>query len=365
MKLHPPHLFVDISSHGFGHIGQTVPVLNALLQRIPELKLTIRSAAPRTILQNLVAGEFEHICEATDFGMHMASAVEVLPQESARDYLSFHRDWDKRVAQEGLVLQKIAPDLVLSNVSYLALAAAGYAKIPALAMSSLNWADIFRHYCADVPGAEQIHSQMLSAYNSAQYFIRLQPGMPMRDLHNVREIATVAGKGVNRRPEINALLELESDRKLVLVSMGGMQMQMPMNQWPRIPGVSWIVKKNWGVHHPDAYEMEALDMAYIDVMRSCDALLTKPGYGNFAEAGVNAVPVMYVSRQNWPEESCLVEWLQQYGRCLEVPRMQFESGDVESILHALWSEVPKPPVLSAGVAQAADIIAQYLSANNR
>jgi hypothetical protein len=30
-----PHLFVDISAHGFGHLAQVAPVLNALGRRLP------------------------------------------------------------------------------------------------------------------------------------------------------------------------------------------------------------------------------------------------------------------------------------------------------------------------------------------
>jgi len=339
-----------------------MPVLNALKQRIPELRLTIRCAAPRTLLENLVSSEFEHLCEATDFGMHMASAVEVLLQESAQNYVSFHRDWDSRVAQESELLRKIAPDLVLSNVSYLTLAAASQAGIPALGMCSLNWADIFWHYCSETPGLEQIHAQMLRAYNSANRFIRLQPAMPMAGLQNLREIGTVASKGVNRRAEIDAMLGLEPDCKLVLVSMGGMHLQLPMDQWPRISGVRWVVRQSWGVRHPDTIEQEVLGMRYIDVLSSCDALLTKPGYGNFSEAGVNGIPVLYVSRRDWPEERCLVEWLQQRGRCQEVQRAQLECGDLGAALQALWHQAPKPPVMPDGIAQAADIIGQYLMA---
>jgi len=40
------HLLVDISFHGFGHLSQTAPVLNALRRLIPDLRLTVRSAAP-------------------------------------------------------------------------------------------------------------------------------------------------------------------------------------------------------------------------------------------------------------------------------------------------------------------------------
>jgi len=40
------HLFVDISSHGFGHLAITAPVLNAVAEIAPDLRLTVRSDLP-------------------------------------------------------------------------------------------------------------------------------------------------------------------------------------------------------------------------------------------------------------------------------------------------------------------------------
>jgi len=41
-----PHLVVSISCHGFGHVAQTAPILNLLHERMPHLRLTVRSAVP-------------------------------------------------------------------------------------------------------------------------------------------------------------------------------------------------------------------------------------------------------------------------------------------------------------------------------
>jgi hypothetical protein len=93
-----PHLLVDISSHGYGHISLTAPVLNALLHRMPELRLTIRCAAPRELLAARIAGEFEHIQRATDFGMVMENAMVVSVEQGAAAYREFHgkrRSWQR------------------------------------------------------------------------------------------------------------------------------------------------------------------------------------------------------------------------------------------------------------------------------
>ena len=53
-------------------------------------------------------------------------------------------------------LAALNPSLLLSNISYLSIAAAHKAAIPAIAFSAVNWAEIFRSYCGDFPQAQSI-----------------------------------------------------------------------------------------------------------------------------------------------------------------------------------------------------------------
>lgn len=351
-----PHLLVDLSYHGFGHIAQTAPVVNALAERLPGLRVTLRSGAPHGLLEQHFRCDFTLISKTLDFGMEMADALAVRVEDSAAAYRDFHRDWKGRVEREAENMAALAPDLLFANVPYLSLAAAASAGIPALAMCSLNWADIYAHYCHDHPEAPEIHGQMLDAYNSAACFLQPLPGMAMGNLANRRAIGPIARLGRNRRAELDARLGLSPADRLVLIAMGGIAFRLPLDSWPRIPGVRWVVLSSWRVRHPDAVELESLDMDFTDVLASCDALLTKPGYGSFAEAACNGVPVLYLGRKDWPEAPYLVEWLKRQGRCMEVERAALERGVIAEQLEALWALSPAAPVEPEGIAQAADLL---------
>lgn len=355
-----PHLLVDLSYHGFGHIAQTAPVVNALAERLPGLRVTLRSGAPRGVLAQRFRCDFTLLPRALDFGMVMADALAVRVEESAAAYRDFHRDWAGKVAREAETMAALGPDLLFANVPYLSLAAAARAGIPAVTMCSLNWADIYAHYCRDRPEAAEIHRQMLDAYRSAACFLRPQPSMPMADLPNAREIGPVARLGRNRRAEIDARLGLEAGDRLVLIAMGGVAFRLPLESWPRLPGVRWVVQSSWRARHPDAVELEALGMDFTDVLASCDALLTKPGYGSFAEAACNGVPVLYLDRKDWPEAPFLTDWLKRHGRCLEVEREALERGEIVDPREALAASPEKPPVEADGVRQAADCLRKIL-----
>jgi UDP:flavonoid glycosyltransferase YjiC (YdhE family) len=356
MTRYVPHLLVYISGHGFGHVAQTAPVLNRLRQLLPELRLTICSTAPAAHLQSRILGEFTHLSRAVDFGMVMASALDVLAQESLHAYREFHRDWDARVVCEAEHIAALKPDAVLSNVAYLPLAAARQAGVPCAAMCSLNWADIFAHYCGGMSGAAEILQQMRDAYASADAFLRVTPGMVMADLPNLRPIDPIARLGTNHRAGIGRRLGLKNNEKLVLISMGGIATRLPMESWPEIENVRWLVQADWEVSRADVSTLESLSMDFTDVLASCDALLCKPGYGSFAEAACNGVPVLYVSRHDWPEEACLVEWLAQHGRCVEVGRKQLEEGDLHDALAELFGQPRTDAVEPRGIDQAADYL---------
>jgi len=347
------HLFVDISSHGFGHLAQTAPVLNALRARLPDLQLTIRCGLPRERLARRIAGPFEHIPSTSDFGLVMHSALDVDVAASRARYRAFHADWVACVAAEAQQLAHYRPDLVLSNISYLALAAAEQAHIPALALCSLNWAEIFYAYCSDAPDANQIRAQILAAYNSAEAFLRLTPGMAMPGIDHLIDIGPIARRGENQRPLLNAALGLTPDERLVLMAMGGIAIRLSSMSWPSLPGLKWIVPQNTGLQRTDVIALETLDRDFSDVLAACDCVLTKSGYGTFVEAAACGTPVLYVERPDWPEEPCLVAWLRQHNVAVGIHRKQFDQGEFGEIVWKLPTQTRATPIVPTGIDEAA------------
>jgi hypothetical protein len=352
-----PHLVVSISGHGFGHVAQTAPILKLLHQLLPQLRITVRSAVPPSHLRSRIHAPFTHLPSEGDIGMVMSSALDVHGAASRAAYRAFHADWDARVAGEARLLRELGADMVFANVGYLALAGAQHAGIPNAALCSLNWADIYRHYF----GVDAIASQIHDCYADANAFLRATPGMAMSDLPNLFPVAPIAAIGNNRRDQLDRHLKLSKDEKLVLVSMGGITSRLPIESWPRIEGVRWLVQQNWQVEHPDAVVLETLPMSFNDLLASSDALLCKPGYGSFVEAACCGVPVLYVNRPDWPEAPALTQWLQQHGLCREVSRNALEQGNVAGELEEIWNATRPKPVIPDGADQVADWLAKRLN----
>ena len=349
------HLFLPLSGHGFGHLAQVAPVLNAFQYRWPRVQVTVQSGLPETVLRQRMTGRFECVAGVADFGMVMVDALAAKVSESLAAYRVFHQDWQQRLAWQERQLQAAVPDGILADIPYLTLAAATRLGIPSLAMCSLNWADILAGYCADAPDLAELRAPMLSAYNSARAFLLPAPSMPMPDLQNTQNVGPIAALGQDRRAEIHHRLALSDGDTLVLIGLGGVDMRPPLDAWPTLPGVRWLVPPGWQVRRPDMVDWAQLnDYSMLDLIRSCDVLLTKPGYGAFTEAACNGTSVLYVARDDWPEEPWLSRWLVAHGNAVKIDRRQLASGDLAEPLGSLLAQPAKPPVIPTGIA---DVVA--------
>lgn len=336
----PPHLHIGLSSHGFGHAAQTAPIVAALRAAVPGLRISVATQMPAGPLEGFL-GPVERIGLQVDVALLMDGPMDVRPDATAEAYASFHADWDGRVTCYAALLGELRPDVVLANVPALPLAAAAHAGIPACGLSSLNWAGMYRHYCAGFPDAALIHGQLLDAYRSAP-FLLLTPGVPMPDLPRLQRIGPVARLGRDRRDEIARRIGLRAGERLALISTGGLPASICYDGWEPIPGWHLLVQGDVG-GRADMTAMAALDMPTVDLIRSVDVVVTKTGYGFFVEAACNGKPTLFMRRVNWPEEPHVSDWLLANAAAIPVDRGELEAGRVGAGLDAVM-HLPKPAI---------------------
>jgi hypothetical protein len=354
------HLLFVLSSHGFGHLGQVTPVIRALRTRRPELRITVRSRLPKFKLREKLGRDVAVQEAELDIGVIQKDALNIDLDVTAQRYREFHRRWTELLAREERVLHDIRPDLVIANIPYLPLTAAQRLGIPNIAFCSLNWAEIYQHFFAGHAGSAAILEQMLGAYNGAACFLQPAPSMRMPGINNAIAIGPVAQLGNDVRGELRSRLGLDADQTLVLFSVGGMAISTPCDRWPRVPGLHLLVPESWNSEHPDTSSLEALDYPFADLLRSCDVLIAKPGYGSFVEAACTGTPVLYLPRPGWPEAPVLIDWLQRHGRCSELSHADFRAGRLEAPVRQLRAQAAPDRVTPDGVEQAADAICRYL-----
>lgn len=360
MKPRPPHLLLALSGHGYGHLAQCAPVINALRQRLPELVLTVCGSLPREVLAARIDGEFDYRQAELDPVLHMLNAWEVDVPASRQVYREFHRDWKRGYQSDIELLAQVCPDLVLADVPYRILSAAAQCKLPAVGLCSLNWAAIYAAYCED--GSEDLRmlEQMMNGYRAAGLFLAPTPAIPMQELDNVVTTGPIARQGRRQQASLLEYCAVDRGTRTVLVALGGIASPLPIDNWPTIEDVIWIFTDAVQSHRNDMLDSSALEMPFIDVLASVDVVLTKPGYGTYAEAVCHGVPVLTIERRDWPETAYLNSWVQQHGQLEVITREQFSSGDFVPQVNALLAKGTCPGIEPDGIRQAADLIQSLL-----
>jgi hypothetical protein len=353
------HLLVAITGHGYGHATQTAPVVAALRALRPDLRVSLRTDLAPAWLATVFPGADAVTRPTADFGVPMRSAIDVDAAAAERAFSALHERFAATVASEAAALERLRPDLVLANVGYVPIAAAARAGIPAIGFSSLNWLGILRGYAAGWRDADAIFADMATSYRTARCFVRPTPAMKMPDFDTI-QVGPVARQGVARRAALAERLGIAAGERIVLVSLGGIDTSLDLALWPAVPGLRYVVAALVPPPRPDMAALEALGIDHLDCLASCDAVVTKPGYGTIVEAACHGIPTLFVRRGIWPEEPHLVDWFEAHGTAREIPRAALERGTLAPELAALWTMARKPPVPPTGNDAAARLIAEYL-----
>ncbi len=359
MSMKTKHLVVVISGHGYGHAVMTAPLINALHERHPKLRITLKTDVPKAFLQRKFNMPFGYLPDSSDFGMVMHSAFEVDTVESLEKYKAFHQDWPTRLEAQMAQLKQLEADSLLSNIAYLPLVAAKQLKRPCVAYSCLNWAEIFHHYFANQANADQIYQQMLEAYSGADCIISTEPAMPMAGLMTQR-VGPIASQGINRRTALLNLLGLPNSTRLVLATMGGIKTDMNQTNWPEIEDVHYLVLDLPSQDRRDISSLSTSHISFTDILCSVDLLFTKPGYGSFTEAAIHSIPVLYVERKEWPEHIYLTQWLEKYTACRAITQQQLSKGDFISELIDLLAQKNNLEPPASGLPEAIKLTENHL-----
>jgi hypothetical protein len=265
----------DVSSHGFGHLGQIAPVVTELIAQHPTTRVVVRSTHAASVVKHVLGFDVDLDEPPPEATLVMLDPTTVDIAASAEAYRALHARWDEHLDHETARLEALAPLALVADVPYLSLAAAKCLSVPAVALCSLNWLDLYRTYCSCVCDAPAIISTMATAYRSAQLFLQPRPHMPMSDLPNRRSIGPIARIGRADKSQVRNILGIPQTDHVVLVTFGGIQSGKRV-QLPNIAGVHWIALPS--VARGNVADVSRFGMSFIDLLASSDAVVTKVGY---------------------------------------------------------------------------------------
>ncbi len=359
-----PMIWCAISGHGYGHAAPVVPVLNEVARRTKGLKVVLRTTVPAEFFQGRLDFDWALSPAEQDIGCVQDGPLHIDIARTWAEHRRFHEEWDTRVLNEAQAIRAAGANVVLSNISYLAIEAAVEAAVPAVGLCSLSWDAVLEPFQdpAQAWHAEILH-RIRQAYGGASLMLRPSPGLPVKALQAFPKVVEVGPIRQITKPDPDALrnaLGVSPYEKVVLIGFGGIPLKsLPLDRLERMTGFRFIVSGPVPDQSRRVRSHSSIPLPFSAILASVDIVMTKPGYSTIVEAVAHRKPVLYVRRYNFVDEAYLVEYLHRYGRGMELSVRDFQAGHWRDALEAVM-DVPPPAEhdpASSGAVEAARFLA--------
>jgi Glycosyltransferase family 28 C-terminal domain len=356
-----PTIWCAISGHGFGHAAQVVPVLNQLGRHVPDLTAILRTTASSSFFQERLAIPWSLQSVQQDVGCVQRGPLQIDVPATWEGYRQFHATWERRLAAETTAIRAAAPRMILADPPYLAISAGKQAGIPSVLLANLTWSEVLRSLDESASEHESLLESIRRSYGEADMALRIAPGLPLSDIPKVFDIGPIAEPAQSQRDQLHSCLGIPTSEPVVLVGFGGIPLEnLPWHEMDQMSGYQFLVDGVPPRPSSRVHSLSALPFSFKTALASADLVITKPGYGTIVEAVALGLPVVYVRRYNFADETPLVEFLHRYGTGEELSRDDFFSGNWRPALEALANiaaAVRRP--LMTGAAEAAKSLLQY------
>ena len=323
-----------ISSHGFGHAARASAVINALFEQWPFLHAALFTTVPEWFFKDSLQVPFSYHHMAADIGLVQRTALEADLAASIARLDALFPLADKETGLLAEMLEKMKCRLVISDISPWGIVAAGKAGIPSLLIENFTWDWIYEGYLAQDNRLKPHIGYLRQVFAAVDHRIQAVPWCSpclAADL----EAPPISRKPLTERAVVRDRLGLDGNRKMVLITMGGV---------PEIPTfldafkiidepVHFVVPGNFpdlpvsGQRRGNATLLPHHSVFYHpDLVAAADAVVGKVGYSTLAEAYNSGVPFGYVCRPGFREGPPLEDFIQREMVGLGITPEEFATG---------------------------------------
>lgn len=322
-----------ISGHGFGHASRSIEVINALVERRPDLRVIIRSDVAPWLVQRTVRPGVTIEPAQCDTGVVQVDSLRLDARATLARAREFMATFPDRVAAEAAWLSQAGAALVVADLPPLGIAAARAAGIPGVAFGNFTWDWIYAGY----EGGADLADAIGRIYEDTTLALRLPMWGGFATMPSVVNIPFVARRSVRDPAKVREALGLPQGERLVLVSFGGYGLEgLNAGALRTLGGYRILLPGDL-----DEEAMYAQGIRYEDLVRAVDVVVTKPGYGIISECLANETALLYTSRGHFAEYDVLVAALPRFLRAAFIDQADLFGGTWAPYLDRLLAQ-PDP-----------------------
>jgi hypothetical protein len=338
-----PILYIAITNHGFGHATRTASVAATIQKLCPEVLLIMVTTAPRWLLECYIEGDFIHRPRAFDLGVVQADSLTMDKAATLEKLLEIKKNQNSLIASEVNFIRQNRVNLILADIPFLASLIGKAANIPCWMMSNFGWDFIYRSWGGEF---EEIADWISECYSKCDRLFRLFFHEPMQAFPNITDVGLTGGSPHYPADELRSTWGITAPiEKTILLTFGGLGLQqIPYENLRQFPDWQFIVFDKSAPDLPNFVKINDKKYRPVDFMPICGRVVSKPGFGTFAEATRLGVPIVSVTREDFAEAAFLLEGITNYNQHQILTPTEFFASNWDFL-----NQVPQQPKLSQPV----------------
>ena len=335
-----------ITSHGFGHGVRACTICNHFST---DTEVVVRTTLPRSFFDEEIKRPFEYAPKAFDCGCVQLDGVTVDRGETVSAYFKIAEGNSSTLPTEIAWCRRNHINGIVSDIVPFAFEIAKGAGIPSLAVTNFTWYDIYREYCEEFPYFIPIVEEIKAQYGAADLLLALSPALPMEYFKNQKHIGHVGRIGADIRGRLCKTYGIHPSKSIGLIYTGIFGMNSVA--WTKLERF-----REWeflGLYPlpgaPTNYHItEKKYFRYQDIIASVDCVISKVGYGVYAECVLNGASLIYLPREGFAEYPALEKAINEWGGGYCLSRDNYYNGAWDAALCQVMSRGKPKPLQSDG-----------------
>ena len=355
-----PVLYLAITSHGFGHAVRTASVAAKVQELLPDTLLIFVTTVPNWLLAGHIKGDYLQRVKQLDVGVIQSDSFKMDHAATLSKLQNIRKRANRIIADEVNFLRTNRAGLVLADIPPLAAPIAHGADLPCWFMSNFGWDFIYRDWGGEfIAEADWITEK----YKTGDRLFRLPLSEPMAHFPNITDVGLIGGEPSHSSNHLQKKFALDKPKdKTILLTFGGLGLDgIPYDTLSKFPDYQFITFDRQAPALDNLCKIE--DVAYrpVDFFPVCDRIVSKPGFGTFAEAMRQDLAIATLPRDGFAETPLLLKGLREYSHHQILDPMKFSKGNWDFIRETPDAPTGDHPIDKTGVMAIATEIVNYLA----
>jgi uncharacterized protein (TIGR00661 family) len=299
-----------ISDHGLGHLTRSVAIIRDIQNKT---KILIRNSNIDFLEKSLPG--IPILEGKTDQGAIISdNSISINWKETESAVTKWYSNFKSNTESERIIINKIKPDLIVSDISPIPLFAAKKLEIPSIAISNFTWLDIFsRLENFDLKDLEL-------SYENTSLCIQLPFSTSMDVFKNKKKVGIISKNITKTNDKVRDELNIDKSKFVVFINL------------PKFFKITFRNFENFQIISTGA-KTNLDNTIFINpitegqnLINASDLVICKCGYGMITECLSSGTPFQLIADNNHPEQKAMIDKLETYGIKNVIPN--WENGEI-------------------------------------